>query len=97
MISLVQWKIRICDICSKDESLLQSRIVGLMENGDWVDGYSKEKSDKVSALRGEWEREITKPCLVFDADMDEVVICEDHLLELLAKKNEQIESQTHVA
>jgi hypothetical protein len=92
MIDAAYWMMRLCDVCRKDESVLQSRLVGIMENGHWVGKYTKEKVQAARSLRAEWEQEIARPCLVFKTDMDEVVICEKHLLELLDKKKEL---QTH--
>jgi len=73
-------------LCRKDESLLEPKLMGIMENGLWVDGYSPEKVRKAKEIRAEWERSLICPCVVFQADMDEVVICEKHLTELMAKK-----------
>jgi hypothetical protein len=88
MIDQAFWKIGICDLCRKDESLLQPRLIGIMENCRWVGGYSKEKVDKAREIRANWEKEITCPCIVFQADIDEVVICEKHLAEIMSKKQE---------
>lgn len=41
----------------------------------------------------EWEKEIACPCIVFQTDMEEVVICEKHLVEVMSKKSEFIEKQ----
>jgi len=90
MIDQAFWKIGICDLCRKDDSLLQPRLVGIMENGLWVNGFSREKVRKAREIRAEWEKEITCPCIVFQADMDEVVICEKHLEEIVSKKNDYI-------
>lgn len=92
MIDRVSWEIRICDLCRKDESELDQKLVGVMENGQWVGGFSREKARKSKEIRAEWEQEILRPCIVFRADMDEVVICEEHLKEILCKKDELIGS-----
>src|ERR1700727_1691372 len=90
MIDQAFWQERICDLCRKDESLLQPRLVGIMENGLWVDGYSQEKVRKAKEIRAVWEKEITCPCIVFQSDMEEVVICEKHLAEVVSKRHEYI-------
>lgn len=88
MIDQAFWQIRICDLCSKDDSLLQPRLAGIMENGYWVDGFTLEKARKANEIRAKWEQEIACPCIVFQADMEEVVICEKHLTEIISKKTE---------
>lgn len=87
MIDLAFWKLGICDLCRKDESLLEPRLAGIMENGRWVKGCSHEKVKKAKEIRAKWEEEITCPCLVFHADMEEVIICEKHLAEIVAQKS----------
>lgn len=93
MIDQAFWKMGICDLCRKDESLLEPRLVGIMENGKWVDGFSQEKVHKAKEIRAKWEQEITCPCVVFQADMEEVVICEKHLKEIVSKKAEFLGEQ----
>ena len=93
MIDQVFWDVRICDLCRKDESLLQPKLVGIMENWNWVGGFSQEKLHKAKKIRAEWEKEIMAPCIVFQADMEEVVICERHLTEVIAKKRENNENR----
>lgn len=88
MIDRIFWKIGLCDLCRKDESLLEPRLVGIMEKGSWVNGFSKDQVQKAKEIRAEWEQEISCPCIVFQADMEEVVICEKHLLESMSKKAE---------
>lgn len=90
MIDQAFWKIDICDLCRKDESLLKPRLVGIMENGLWVDGFSEEKVRKARVICAEWEKEISCTCIIFKADMEEVVICEKHLQEIVSKKYEYI-------
>ena len=90
MIDQTFWKITICDLCRKDESLLQPQLVGIMENGSWVEPFTHEKARKANEIRFRWEQEISCPCIVFQADMDEVSICEKHLAEIMSKKDEFI-------
>jgi len=90
MIDRSFWKVGLCDECRKDESLLEPRLVGVMEDGQWVGGYTQENLRKAREIRAKWEQEITCPCIVFTADCDEVVICEKHLAEIVAKKSEFI-------
>lgn len=61
-----------------------------MENGLWVKPFTQEKLLKAKELRIKWEEEIICPCIVFQADMDEVVICEKHLAEIMSKKDKFI-------
>ena len=90
MIDKVFWKIRICDLCRKDESLLQPQLAGIMEKGYWVNGFSQDNVRKAKEIRAKWEEEIACPCIVFNADVDEVVICEKHLAEVIARKSEYV-------
>ncbi len=91
MIQNYYWVVRMCDLCRKDESLLQPRLAGVMENGNWVGGFTQDNLQKAKKIRAEWEQEISCPCVVFHADMEEVVICEKHLAEVIARKNEFIQ------
>jgi hypothetical protein len=88
MIDKAFWQIRVCDLCFQDQSALEPRLKGIMENGYWVDGFSLEKAIKAREIRAVWYEEISCPCLVLKADMEEVVICEKHLAEAVAKKSE---------
>ena len=90
MIDQAFWKIGCCDLCLKDRSLLEPRLVGIMEKGQWVGELTKEKTEKASKIFKEWYEEITCPCIVLQADMEEVVICEKHLNEIISKKAEYI-------
>lgn len=84
------WKIQLCDLCLKDKDLLnelEKRLIGIMENGQWVDGFSDEKAKACNVIRGQWEKEITCPCLVIWADMEHISICERHLKEAIDEKS----------
>lgn len=80
MIDQVFWQDEICDLCRKDESLLQFRLAGI--------GFSLEKSKQAREIWAQWEQEIICPCVVFRADMESIIICEKHLLEILSKKKD---------
>ena len=88
MIDQMFWSYEICDICRKDQTLLEPRLAGIMEDGKWVDGFSQEKVDKAKEIMYQWEKEITCPCITFWADMEKVIICEKHLAEIVAQKDD---------
>lgn len=90
MIDGVFWKVEVCDLCRKDESKLQPKLIGIMEDGRWVGGFTKEKSEKAKEIRWKWEEEISCPCIHFYADCDEVVICEKHLFQILARRDDEL-------
>lgn len=92
MLDLASWQNRICDVCRKDESL-QPRFDGIMEQGLWIDGFSEEKSRKVTEILGKWERELTCPCVVFQKEIEEFVICEKHLAEIVSNKSKYMNQQ----
>ena len=77
-------------MCRQDQSSLEPRLAGIMENGRWVGGFTLEKCARAKEIRAKWEEEISCPCIVFISDMEEVVICEKHLAEFVAKKEEFI-------
>ena len=69
----------ICDYCGlpRVSELAESKVEpGVMENGYWVGGYTKEKSVKWrEALDLAWD-ELTKPCIQFETtDCDGGVVC----------------------
>ena len=93
MIDQAFWKFGLCDLCRQDDTLLQPRLIGIMENGNWVGGFSQENLRKAKEIRARWEGELHCPCIVLKADMEEVVICEKHLNEVLSKKSEFIKGK----
>ena len=97
MIDQIFWKMGICDLCRKNDSLLKPMLVGIRESGNWVGGYSVEKAIKVKDIYSQWHKMIECPCIVIYAEMEKVTICEKHLAEVIAKKDEFIKIENNIA
>jgi len=90
MIDRIFWKIEVCDLCRKNDSSLKPLLAGILENGNWIGGYSVEKAIKVRDICSQWCKTIECPCIVICTDTEQVFICERHLTEIIAKKDENL-------
>lgn len=65
------WKEKeLCAFCSRHKvhQLAEEIEPGVMINGHWVDGYTKDKVNKMRTASAKAEEQLKKPCLCFCDD-----------------------------
>jgi allantoicase len=90
------WTEGMCDICGRGrfhDLALEIVEPGVMDkNGHWIDGYSKEKSQKWGAALTEATKQLTVRCLRIDTtDGDSNLVCKNCIQQWL-KEGETNES-----
>ena len=75
----------LCDVCRCETSEIDRRLLAanVMDKGNWIGGFTREKCEVAKSIRAIWEGEITCRCLVLRADMEEIKLCSRHLKEIV--------------
>lgn len=88
MIDNFGWAKRICDLCQKSPEL-QPDLSEMKINEDGR--YAENQHEKLHSIWRQWEEKMTHDCLVIHADMDEIVICRQHLHEILQLRDYELQ------
>jgi hypothetical protein len=82
----------ICDFChpkwQQELAVLHAHLIN--KHGQWIGGFSKNKSQEASKIQVDFKKSKAVPCLCIDFDQD-TYICSKHLIELAKKLEKESE------